>query len=457
LLAQDPSIARASIYTAVVCGEVDEVRRLLDARPELARERGDARSWTPILYLAYTRFTHEPTTTNALAIARLLLAHGGNPNDFYMAGDSRYTALVGVAGEGEQHAPRQPYAEALFDLLLEHGAEPFDLQILYNTQFSGDMLWWLRLVHAHTIETPRRAAWRDPEWSMFDMGAYGSGARFVLECAIKRRRLELLEWALDHGATPDAAPARDRRFPQLTLYELALAEGAPEFAARLAAHGARVSVPELDVEQQFVLACRRGERAEAARLAEQHPQLLQTATAMSAAAARDDTAAVALLVDLGCDVNVADRGGKRPLHEAAAANATRAARFLLDRGADPDARESTYNGTPLGWATYSGPREMIGLLAQRSRDPFLLAYHGFVDRLRHVLFEEPERARQTTPIGSTPLWSLPDDEADALRVVDVLLDAGVDPRVRNNNGETAADAARAAGMHAVARHLDAAR
>jgi hypothetical protein len=58
-------------------------------------------------------------------------------------------------------------------------------QVLYNTHFSGDMLWWLELVHTHTIDTPRATAWSDPEWMMFDMGAYGSGARFVLETAVK--------------------------------------------------------------------------------------------------------------------------------------------------------------------------------------------------------------------------------------------------------------------------------
>ena len=157
MLAQDPSIARDSIYTAIVCGDREEVARILAARPEAARDRGGARGWTPILYLAYTRFTHTPTIENALAIARLLLDHGADPNDFYMAGDARYTVLVGVAGEGEQDSPRQPYAAALFDLLLERGAEPFDIQVLYNTHFSGDILWWLELVYKHTIHTAARS------------------------------------------------------------------------------------------------------------------------------------------------------------------------------------------------------------------------------------------------------------------------------------------------------------
>ena len=138
-----------------------------------------------------------------------------------MAGDARYTVLVGVAGEGEQDSPRQPYAAALFELLLERGAEPFDIQVLYNTHFSGDMLWWLELVYKHTIDTPRGAAWKDPDWTMFDMGAYGSGARFLLETAMKKRNLPLAEWVLAHGANPNAAPARDKRFPKRSLYELA--------------------------------------------------------------------------------------------------------------------------------------------------------------------------------------------------------------------------------------------
>src|SRR5262249_15751275 len=143
---------------------------------------------------------------------------------------SRYTVLTGVAGEGEQDAPRQPHAEALFDLLLERGAEPFDLQVLYDTHFSGDMLWWLDLVYAHTIDTPRGAAWKGPQWDMVDMGAYGTGARFVLEVAVKKRNLPLASWALERGATPAAAPARDRRFPKRTLYEEAVLAGQPEMA-----------------------------------------------------------------------------------------------------------------------------------------------------------------------------------------------------------------------------------
>jgi hypothetical protein len=454
LLAQDHSLARDSIYAAIVCGDREEVARALSSRPDAVRARGGPRGWTPILYLAYTRFTHGPTIENALPIARMLLDQGADPNDFYMAGDARYSVLGGVAGEGEQDAPRQPYAAALFDLLLERGAEPFDIQVLYNTHFSGDMLWWLDLVYRRTIDTPRGAAWKDPEWSMLDMGAYGSGARFVLETALKTRNLALAEWALLRGANPDAAPARDPRFPAQSLHELALRQGLHDLADLLARHGASRSRPTPDDHQRFLDACWSLDRDLAQRLLAPHPEYLESPVALFTAARRDRPDVLALLLDLGFPIEIQDHSGKRPLHEAAAHNALRAAAFLLDRGADVDARESTFGGTPLGWAAHGDQVEMVDFLSRRSRDIAPLCFRGYLDRLREVLAEDPRRAQVVGRDGYTPLWWLPDDEVKAMQAVELLLAAGADPRARSNNGETAADRARRRGMRKVAARLD---
>lgn len=454
LLAQDPSIARDSIYTAIVCGERDEVARILAARPDAARVRGGARGWTPILYLAYTRFTHTPTIENALAIAHLLLDHGADPNDFYMAGDARYSVLTGVAGEGEQDSPRQPYAAALFELLLERGAEPFDIQVLYDTHFSGDLLWWLELVYKHTIDTPRGVAWKDSEWTMFDIGAYGSGARFVLETAVKTRSLALAEWALAHGANPNTAPARDKRFPKHSLYEFAVMEGLREMADLLARYGASRSRPTLDEHERFLDACFRLDRDEARRLLDAHPEYLESPVAMLAAAKRDRPDVLALLLDLGFSVDIQDHARRRALHEAAANNAFRAAQFLVERGAEIDPRESTYNGTPIGWAAHGDKSETMDFLSRHSRDIWTLCFHGYVDRVREILTEDPGRARVVSKDGYTPLWWLPDDEAKAMRTVELLLAAGADPSARNKDGDAAADWARRRGMREVAARLD---
>ncbi|HEY6360165.1 MAG TPA: ankyrin repeat domain-containing protein [Vicinamibacterales bacterium] len=454
LLAQDRSIGRDSIYTAIVSGNRDEVARVLAARPDSARTRGGPRGWTPIVYLAYARFTHPPTIENALEIARLLLNNGADPNDFYMAGDARYTVLAGVAGEGEQDSPRQPYATALFELLLERGAEPFDIQVLYDTHFSGDILWWLELVYKHTVHTARGAAWSDPDWAMFDMGAYGSGARFLLETAVKKRNMPLAEWLLAHGAHPNAAPARDRRFPRRSLYELALTAGLPEMADLLARHGAARSVPALDEHERFLDACFRLDRDESRRLLVAYPDYQQSPVAMFAAAQRDRPDVLALLLDIGFSHEIQDHTGRRALHEAAASNALGAAKLLVERGADVDPRESSYHGTPISWAAYGDKMEMVNFLSRYSRDIWTLCFHGYAERVREILAEDPRRARVVTQDGHTLLWRLPDDEAKALQIVESLVAAGADPAAKGKDGGTAADWARRRGMVGVAARLE---
>jgi ankyrin repeat protein len=453
LLARHPEIAEANIHTAVVCGNLQGVQRILAARPEAARERGGGRDWTPLLALCYTRFTHEPTHRNALAIARLLLDHGANANDFYMAMDSVYTTLVGVVGEGEQEAPRQPYAKELFELLLERGAEPFDIQVLYDTHFTGDMLWWLELVYKHTIDTPRGAAWSDPEWTMFDMGGYGSGARFFLEFALRKRNLALAEWVLARGANPNAAPARDHRFPKSTLYQEAMRQGFTAMADLLKRHGASVTATTFTDREMLTPACLRLDRERVQQLFEKNPGFKQLPDPMFAAAAEDRSDAVALLLDLGVSPDVCDVNNERPLHRAAVNNALRAARLLLERGADIDPRDRRYHATPIAWALHGDHTGMVTFLSQFSRDLRVLCVGGYVERVRDLLADDPSLARQVDANGTTPLWWLPDDDAKAQEVIDALLKAGTDPSVRSKDGSTAAESAHRRGLNAAAALL----
>src|SRR5262245_1644029 len=231
LLAQHPGLADHSLFTAIVCGNLADVQRIVTERPAAVREPGGSRGWTPILYASFTRFTHPATLGHGLDIARLLLDRGANPNDFYMAGDSEYSCLVGAAGEGEQDSPRQPYAEELYRLLLERGAGPYDIQVLYDTHFSGDMLWWLKLTYDRSIATGRKADWDDPHWLMLDMGGYGSGAHFVLKVALNHSDLTLAEWALTHGASPNYDVASKPKFRlEYSLLDVAIIDGMTDFS-----------------------------------------------------------------------------------------------------------------------------------------------------------------------------------------------------------------------------------
>ncbi|HWB95710.1 MAG TPA: ankyrin repeat domain-containing protein [Bryobacteraceae bacterium] len=50
--------------------------------------------------------------------------------------------------------------------------------------------------------------------------------------------------------------------------------------------------------------------------------------------------------------------------EGPPARCERVIRFLIERGADPAARDREYNATPAGWASYCGRREAAALLAE---------------------------------------------------------------------------------------------
>ncbi|HEX9366566.1 MAG TPA: ankyrin repeat domain-containing protein, partial [Vicinamibacterales bacterium] len=454
ILEQHPGIERHSLYTAVVCGNLTEVKRILTEHPDAARESGGARGWTPILYVSYTRFTHRAAIDNALEIARLLLDHGANPNDFYMAGDSQYSTLVGAAGEGEQDSPRQPYAVELYRLLLERGAEPYDIQVLYNTHFSCDMIWWLEPTYRHALKLGRKADWDDPAWSMLDMGGYGPGAYFILNAAVKRNHLALAQWALEHGADPNVGMSAHPKFkPAHTVYDAAVVQGLTEMAELLRRHGAVSSGATIEPEQAFIGACMRLDRHAAQALIDTHPEYRRSQRTMFSAAEHDRPDVIALLLDLGLPVEIADEANTRALHHAAATNALRAARFLIERGAEIDPRERHYGATPIGWAAHGDRREMLDFLSRYSRSIWTLTFRGYVDRVRQILREDPDLAKQTDDEGNSPLWWLPDDEAKAMALVELLLAAGADPAMKNRAGRTAADWARTRGMTDIARRL----
>jgi hypothetical protein len=71
-----------------------------------------------------------------------------------------------------------------------------------------------------------------------------------------------------------------------------------------------------------------------------------------------NTAAIAFMLDLGVplDARVGENGGTA-LHTAAYAGSVDTVRSLLDRGADIEARDRSWDSTPLDWATVgSGQR-----------------------------------------------------------------------------------------------------
>ena len=473
LLEQHPEIATHDINTAVVCGELDVVRDVIARNSRLAVDPSEGPSayramaggandlygnlgpkgWTPLLYLAFTRLPIPASNDNAVAIARMLLEAGADPNAFFHAGDSHYTPMTGVAGEGEEDRPPHPRRDELTQLFLDFGADPYDIQVVYDLGFHSEYLWWLPMIYAHCVKIGRADDWRDPEWQMLGMGGYGCGARWFLEHAINHGRVDLAAWCLEHGAGPNAPPARDKRMSQKSLYETAMDAGQPEIADLLLRHGASFIARAPTPLRSLTNAAFRLDRARVDAILREHPELLSSPEPLFRAAEKDRADVIHLLVDAGFSPDVADDKNTRPLNYAAWSNALHAARALVARGAEVDPVEQNYGGTPFGNASHFLYRDVMDFLAPLTTDVWNLTYNGYLDRLREVLAEKPERARVDWDSWSPLLWLPPHDEDVALAMVKLFVHHGADPHRRDSDGVSPLDRADALGMTRVAAYL----
>ncbi len=474
LLARYPDIPQADFYSAVVCGDIDAVNRALAADPgwatrangeldpvradvggegDLVRRDWGTKGWQPLSYLCFTRLPLESVATNAVPIAAALLDNGADPNVFFMAGGCHYTPLVGVIGEGEEGRPGHPQRDGLARLLLDRGARPYDQQVIYNIHFNGKVLWFLELAYEHSCRHGRSADWNDPEWRMFDMGGYGSGARWHLEIAIEHGDLALAEWCLTHGASPNLPPGPHRRGWGRPLYDEAMLRGRTELAELLVRHGAVRTAIALDPKQALVAACRTSDTPMIRDEIERHPAFLETSEPLFAAAAHNQRAAAELLLDLGTSPDVESAEGERALHIAAYSDSVDVAELLIARGAQVDPIGRRYDNTPLGGAMHCRSVRMIDLLCRHSRSVWEVGYAGNVERVRQLLAERPDAARATGDGETLLMWLPPDDESRALELAQLLLDHGADATVRDPQNMTAADRAEQNAMFEVAALL----
>ena len=114
-----------------------------------------------MLYLTYARLPLS-AGRSPLAVARLLLEHGADPNAGYLWEGliPPFTALTGALGGGGT-IPKHPQELALARLLLEAGADANDGQALYNQgwgESAGEE--WLELLFEFGLGSGDGGPWR---------------------------------------------------------------------------------------------------------------------------------------------------------------------------------------------------------------------------------------------------------------------------------------------------------
>ena len=134
--------------------------------------------------------------------------------------------------------------------------------------------------------------------------------------------------------------------------------------------------------------------------------------------------------------------GGTALHHAAIANDRAMVTLLLGAGADLNARDDTYQMTPIGWANEEGHEAMVRFLYDRGAEIDLhqAAAYGLVDHVRDLVKRTRRQVNALmggwTPLQLATLWGHPD-------VVELLLSRGGDPLVRDPFGRTTLEIARA--------------
>jgi ankyrin repeat protein len=352
ILAENPSVATANIFTAATLGNDAAVRQFLQVDASSATAKGGPFVWDALTHLCFSRFLRlDPDRSKGLmASAKMLLDAGADPNTGFFSTEHEphptwESVLYGAAGVAHH--------SGLTRLLLDRGADPNDGETEYhapegfdNTQMEIIVESGKLLPSGLTTMLHRKLDWTNYAgvvW-LLDHGADPNavsmwGFRALDHSLARNNALRFMETLLDYGANP-LLESDDG----LNAYMRAAIAGRADALDLFENRGFR---SKLEGEAELLAACARGNAARAKAIAAEHPDIIATIgtqrpDTLAEFAGAGNAEGVRILLDLGFDIESrsahAGPRGNTALHLAVWRERLSTVELLLSRNAPLETR-----------------------------------------------------------------------------------------------------------------------